>query len=106
KLIELLQKDEERDVREHAAKSLGLMGREAIGDHVPAAVAALTRGLKDEERDVRENSARTLGQLGDAARSAVPALRETAKDDKDREVRQEAAATLKILEGGQPVSPP
>lgn len=101
-LIDLLQKDEERDVREHAAKSLGLIGREALGDQVAAAVAALTRGLKDEERDVRENSARTLGQLGDASRAAIPALREAAKEDKDREVRREAAEALKILEGGQP----
>jgi HEAT repeat protein len=85
-------KDEDADVREHAAEALG-----DIGPAAAAAVEPLTGALRDPNARVRHDAARSLGQIGPAARPAVPALRGL-RDDPEPAVREAAARALAALE--------
>jgi HEAT repeat protein len=82
-------KDDSQAVREMAAVSLGLIGKEAA----PAAAVALGRALADECVTVRTLSAEAIGRIGPQAAGAVPYLINALHDD-DKDVRQEAAASL------------
>ena len=55
------------------------------------------KGLTNPSPLVRRKSARGLGSLGAAAREAIPAL-EVLLGDRDRRVREAAAAALRVLD--------
>ena len=56
-------KDEEGDVRMHAARSLGRMGNEA-----KTATAALNEALKDPDERVRKDASQTLEKISPRTR--------------------------------------
>jgi HEAT repeat protein len=85
-------KDEDAEVREHAAEALG-----DIGPASAPAVGALTAALKDPNFRVRRDAARSLSQIGPPAAPAVPALRELKRTDPEEPVRAAAAQSLKAL---------
>ena len=74
-LTELL-KDEEANVRLHAAQALRNLGPEA-----KPAIPALIGSLKDEHGMVRAQAAWTLGKIGPEAKPAIPVLTELLKDE-------------------------
>jgi HEAT repeat protein len=86
----LADEDEWPDARGAVAFTLGKVG--------PAAVSALTAGLKDKEADVRSGCAETLGQVGPEAKTAVPALTELLKDVYPA-VREAAMKALEKIKG-------
>ena len=118
-LVEAL-KDEEREVREYAARALGAIGApareaipallEALSDEsrevsgvsgvLPklgtAAVSPLIDALSSDNARVRELSAQALGLIGWKAEAATPALLELMGDE-DRGVRRSAARALKEI---------
>jgi HEAT repeat protein len=60
-----------------------------------AVVAKLSNGLADANDQVRLESVDGLADLGPAAKSAVPPIEKTAKDDSSAEVRKAAKEALK-----------
>jgi HEAT repeat protein len=62
------------------------------------AIAALVRNLKDKDASIRLRAAKALGMKGSAARDAIPALKEAAKDA-DEDVRRVAAASILKIQG-------
>jgi HEAT repeat protein len=58
---------------------------------VPELAKALS---EEEERIYREYAALVLGQLNFVAKSALPALRKAAAEDKDERVRQACKAAI------------
>ena len=87
-LVEAL-KHSDPQVRENAAKSLGILGN-------PQAVTPLIQALGDRLRQVREAAAHALGELGDA--SAIERLRDVATKDRSRAVKQAAKQALERFE--------
>ena len=74
----LADRDEEADVRAHAAEALGHLA-DRLGEHEPDALAALLHALRDGSPEVRFWAAFALGNLGDEA--AIPALERLAARD-------------------------
>jgi HEAT repeat protein len=62
-------------------------------------VPMLVASLSDATPLVRQGAADALGKLGPAAKEAVPALKNVAKMDADREVRATAIKALKAIDG-------
>ncbi len=90
-LATALQKDAAGPVREAAAAALGGKLAEQAQAHMPA----LTAALKDKDAGTRAAAAETLKNLGEAARPALPALAELARDRKeDRHARVFALQVL------------
>jgi len=79
--------DKDRSVMLAAARALAELG------HGEKSVAALVGMLKAGGPADPQTAAEALGDLGDAARAAVPALKEALKD-KDQFLREAAAAAL------------
>ena len=82
-------KDSDAQVRENAAKALGILGNQQ-------AVTPLIQALGDRLRQVRERVAQALGELGDA--SAIDRLREVATNDRSKVVKQAAKRALERCE--------
>ena len=78
----------------------GIFFLSALDDLDPAAAKVLLpdliAALSNADRDVRGMAVLTLRNLGPAAASALPALRELAKKDADREDVQKA---IRAIEG-------
>ena len=94
-LVEALT-DSDAQVRENAAKSLGVLGN-------LQAVTPLIQALGDRLRQVREAAAYALGELGDG--SAIMRLRDVAANDRSKVVKKAAKQALercetKLLSGG------
>jgi HEAT repeat protein len=83
--------DKDRSVRLGAANALGAIGS-------PDAVSDLVKGLGDKEAIVRSATARALASIGAGASAAVPAL-QTALNDEDQIVREDAKRALEIIKG-------
>jgi HEAT repeat protein len=81
-------KDENAEVRGHAANTMVYMGLEA-----ERVVPALIRALEDDHPQVRVFAVHSLGQLGSKAKSAVPALLKALRG-KDLQLRHWTAASL------------
>ena len=90
-LVEAL-KDQNANVRNAAAQTLGSMGTNARG-----ATLALGDLLRDQSDVVRVSAARALGRIGWDARSAVRELRRVLGDE-NRKVRESAAESLRRIE--------
>ncbi|MGF1579981.1 MAG: HEAT repeat domain-containing protein [Gemmataceae bacterium] len=75
----------------------GVIAAEAFVLAGAASVPVLVRGLTEGDRVLREASATTLGRLGEAAKEAIPALTQAAKEDKHRWVREAADGALKKI---------
>jgi HEAT repeat protein len=86
-LIELLESDPNEEVRNSAARALGMIGS-------PEAVGPLIAALEDPYEGVRYWAATGLGDLGDPL--AVPALVNHLVDDKLSVRRASAAALAKL----------
>ncbi len=84
----------DRDValRVNAIIALGIIGMDQ--QDVQSGVTALTRALSDTQAIVRYQAAMALGRLNSDARSAVPALLNTIRDESSWEIRQAAAFAL------------
>jgi HEAT repeat protein len=63
-----------------------------------ATVPVLSEAMSHPDEAIRCHAARVLGRMGRSAESAAPALR-TALNDRDADVRREAANALKRIEG-------
>jgi HEAT repeat protein len=61
-------------------------------------VPALIEALKDKEGDVRWSAAIGLGSFGEQAKDAIPALQETAQNDRDARARQAAGVALSRID--------
>ncbi|MGI8503683.1 MAG: HEAT repeat domain-containing protein [Hassallia sp.] len=81
--IEKLGNDAES---EKASKALQKRGLKAVPD--------LVKALQNKNPKVRTNAASALGSIGKEAASAVPALTEALKNDKEAQVRTSAASAL------------
>ncbi|MEM7233833.1 MAG: HEAT repeat domain-containing protein, partial [Planctomycetota bacterium] len=81
-------KDENEDVRERAASTLGQFGTRAS-----FAAGSLAEAVFDESPDVRARAAYALGKVGPAARVAVVALSK-ALEDEEPSVRMSAVSAL------------
>jgi HEAT repeat protein len=88
----LTLKDPVVDVREEAARALGLM--QVFADD---AVPPLVETLKDDQARVRRQAAESLGQIGWPARDAAPAL-VLGLQDEDASVRAAAAHSLGVIQ--------
>jgi HEAT repeat protein len=86
-LIEALD-DPDANLRQGAARTLGLIGPEAR-----TAVAALIHALRDDQLFVRCNAADALGRIGAEPESVIPALM-AAHDDPDRYMGASAVRAL------------
>ncbi|MCP4698356.1 MAG: HEAT repeat domain-containing protein, partial [Gammaproteobacteria bacterium] len=86
-LTAVLKKDQDNNVRKHAARALVVLGN-------LEALPALTVALKDQNNDVRNSAARALGALG--SMEALPALTVALKDQ-DNDVRNIAVQVLGAL---------
>lgn len=77
KLIELLQSDRDNEVRAAAAEGLGNIGPKCAKTAVPALMKA---AKEDRWPKVRQASLSALGEMREAAKPAIPILREALKD--------------------------
>ena len=89
-LIEAL-KNQDHNLRWHAASVLGDLGTEAA-----PAVPALTTALQDEDGQVRLYATLALGNIGTAAKAAVPSLM-AALQDKEQYVRIYVPSALRKI---------
>ncbi|AFZ22543.1 PBS lyase HEAT-like repeat protein,HEAT repeat protein [Cylindrospermum stagnale PCC 7417] len=89
-LIEAL-KNQDHNLRWHAASILGDLGAEAA-----PAVPALTAALQDEDGQVRLYATLALGNIGTAAKAAVPSLI-AALQDKEQYVRIYVPSALRKI---------
>lgn len=89
-------KDEDVEVRKHAALSLSGAGADS-----EVSIPALAAALKDADKEVVWNAVISLAELGPWARPAVPALAELALDESRLEyLRAKAAVTAMALDPG------
>ncbi|MHA1124252.1 MAG: HEAT repeat domain-containing protein [Candidatus Heimdallarchaeota archaeon] len=97
-LIDTLKslKDEDENMRSHAALSLGWIGE---GDVIEPLAKAL---LNDLSAKVRANAAMSLGQVGDAEASSYLVY---ALEDKDANVRGMATYSLGLLKADKAINP-
>lgn len=87
-------KDERSAVwRIFSARELGHFDAET-----PGVVPALIEALKDEDERVRQAVAEALGEMGPAARTALPALKESLADVDDEMVRGAMAEGIKKIQ--------
>lgn len=84
--------DADLAVRVNAIISLGLIGMDQ--QDVQTGVTALTRALSDTQGIVRFQAAMALGRLGLDARSAIPVLVNTMRDNSTWELRSAGAYAL------------
>jgi HEAT repeat protein len=61
-------------------------------------VPALIEALKEKENDIRLSAAIGLGSFGEQAKDAIPALQETAQNDRDARARQAAGVALSRID--------
>jgi HEAT repeat protein len=61
-------------------------------------VLAIARFLKDPDASLRIAAVRALGELGARAKSAIPELRQLARDDDDASVIREVITALETIE--------
>jgi hypothetical protein len=96
-LVRLLQKDTSEGVRAASAECLGKFGPKA-----KAAVPALLEAMKkDEFWKVRAEAATALSRMGaEAAKEALPALKEAAKEEKDEMAKKAIEEAIKRLDKG------
>jgi HEAT repeat protein len=92
-------RDEEADVRAHAAEALGHLA-DRLGEHERDVLGALLHSLRDASPEVRFWSAFALGNLGDEA--AIPALELLAARDEESvpgwwSIRKEANDSIKQI---------
>jgi HEAT repeat protein len=95
----LRTRQEDADVRAHAAEALGHLA-DRLGEHESEVLAALLHALRDPSADVRFWAAFALGNLGDEA--AIPALERLAARDTESvpgwwSVRKEANDSIKQI---------
>jgi hypothetical protein len=93
-------KDDDNQTRVYAATALARLTREVP---IPAPVGTmvsppLIEVLNDPDPKLRRAGATALGRFGPSVGSAVPALTELAKNDKDEEVRKAAAGALEKIQ--------
>lgn len=69
-------------------------------NHDPKALEVFRKALKHEDDDIRQLALSALGQIGPAARSTLPAVKESLRDDVEA-VRANAAVTLGHLDNSQ-----
>jgi HEAT repeat protein len=62
----------------------------------------LIQFLKEPDSSIRATAARSLGEMGGSARSAIPGLRELARDDDDESVLREVVPALEAIEADLP----
>jgi len=91
KLIKLVD-DPITSVRRNAAKALGNLGPKVASDAVPA----LLRAAQEHRYVVKIEAILALGKLGDAAKPALPVLKQTAKNPKSAERAQAAWALFEL----------
>lgn len=77
RLLELLEGDRENDVRVSAAEALGNIGPKCAKTAVPALMKA---AKEDKWPKVRSASLSALGEMREAAKPAIPILREALRD--------------------------
>lgn len=77
RLIELLQADRDNDVRTAAAAALGNIGPKCAKEAVPVLMKS---AKEDRWPKVRQESLTALGEMREAAKPAIPVLREALKD--------------------------
>jgi HEAT repeat protein len=92
-------REEEADVRAHAAEALGHLA-DRLGEREPDVLGALLHGLRDASPEVRFWSAFALGNLADEA--AIPALELLATRDEESvpgwwSIRKEANDSIKQI---------
>lgn len=80
--------------RSLAADTLGMLGREAAAEAVPA----LIRALRDQDEEVRKGAVTSLMEFGEAAAPAVQALNQALKDPCPA-IRSDAELALKCIAG-------
>jgi HEAT repeat protein len=98
-LATLRDRDEDGDVRAHAAEALGHLA-DRLGERESEVLAALLHALRDPSADVRFWAAFALGNLGDEA--AIPALEQLAARDTESlpgwwSIRKEANDSIKQI---------
>lgn len=96
RLVELLQTDRDNDVRVSAADALGNIGPRCAKEAVPALMKA---AKEDRWPKVRATSLSALGEMREAAKGAIPLLRESLKDP-DGFIAQAARNALFRVEPG------
>ncbi len=79
-LSEVLQNDEQHQVRYYAVKSLNTLTRRLAPEVTVIAVPRLVHALRDSNL-IRFEAAEALGNIGPKAEAAVPVLAEMLKDD-------------------------
>jgi HEAT repeat protein len=90
---------EKHYVRCHAAQALG-----SLGERAKFRVPELIRALQDQNSDVVKTSAMALIEMGDAARPAIPYLKEL-RNHKDEDVQDAAELAIYGIENPQAVRP-
>jgi HEAT repeat protein len=83
-LNQVLESDASADVRQEAAKTIGMFGPAAGKFGVPALVKALR---EDKSEEVRRKAATALGKMGAEIKPAVATMKEAMRKDSDRTVR-------------------
>jgi hypothetical protein len=91
-------RDDDYFVRQSAGEALAKMG--------PTAIPSLIEALGDERYDVRWAAIESLGKMGPDAKSAIPALSRTLREDQYAVLRQHARQALANIQdkesGGTP----
>ena len=96
RLLELLRSDRDNEVRVSAADALGNIGPKCAKEAVPALMKA---AKEDRWPKVRATSLSALGEMREAAKVAIPLLRESLKDP-DGFIAQAARNALFRVEPG------
>jgi hypothetical protein len=97
-LIDLIKESGNFRVRVQSAKTLGDIGSSAKGDEKKKIIDALVKACGDKNELVRMTAAAALGTVGDSA--GIPAL-EKLKNDKVKEVKDQAKESIKKIKAIQ-----